>query len=81
MCRTYVSKIEKKFQDEKDEREAILAENCRRADLEQIIAKVEKDLKTLDHLSQPDDKKNEEHALDMKYLRERQQKLGKHHEF
>lgn len=81
MRRTYVSQIERKIQTEKDEREAMLAENCRKADLEQILVKVEKDMKTLEDLSQPDDKKNEEHALDLKYLRERQQKLGKHHEF
>lgn len=74
-CRSFVSHIEKAVQDAKDEEEAQLARNYRKADLEQIVAKLQKDFTVLDGLATPDAKKNEEHALDMKYMRERQQQL------
>ena len=62
-------------QNEKDEREAELARNLRKADLEQIVAKIENDLTVLEKYMEPNDRQAEEHALDMKYLRDRQQRL------
>ena len=42
-CRSFVSKFESAVQNEKDEKEAELSRNLRKADLDAIVAKIEKD--------------------------------------
>ena len=72
-----MDKVQTAIQNAKDEKDAELSRNVRKADLEQILAKVSKDMDVLQkHLSPADDRRAEEHALDMKYLRERQLQLG-----
>ena len=74
--RQYVAQIEAAIQTAKDEKDAELSRNLRRADLESLVSKIESDFNLLDNAVEPDDKRSQEHALDMKYLRERQQQLG-----
>ena len=77
LSRPFVDKVETAVQNAKDEKDAELARNVRKADLEQIVAKVSKDMEVLQkHLSPAEDRRAEEHALDMKYLRDRQQPPG-----
>ena len=72
-----MDKVQTAIQNAKDEKDAELSRNVRKADLEQILAKVSKDMDVLQkHLSPADDRRAEEHALDMKYLRDRQQHPG-----
>ena len=72
-----MDKLKTAIQYAKDEKDAELSSNVRKADLEQILAKVSKDMDVLQkHLSPADDRRAEEHALDMKYLRDRQQPPG-----
>lgn len=74
-CRPFVAKIEAAIQSERDDRDAELAKNLRKADFESIMAKVEKDFDLLQKHLQPSEARTDEHALDMKYLRDRQQPL------
>ena len=53
-----------------------MTKNLRKADLESILAKVENDFKLLEKHMLVDNNEAEEHALDMKYLRDRQLFLG-----
>ena len=77
LSRPFVDKVQTAIQNAKDEKDAELSRNVRKADLEQILAKVSKDMDVLQkHLSPADDRRAEEHALDMKYLRDRQQPPG-----
>ena len=72
-----MDKVQTAIQNAKDEKDAELSRNVRKADLEQILAKVSKDMDVLQkYLSPADDRRAEEHALDMKYLRDRQQPPG-----
>ena len=71
--RPFVAQIEAAIQNEKDEKEAQLAQKLRQADLESLVSKIESDFALLDNALEPDEKRAQEHALDMKYLRERQQ--------
>ena len=75
-CRPIVSKIESAAENQKHDREAELARNLRKADYEQVIAKVNADMDVLESQVSPEVQKQQEHALDMKYLRERQLQLG-----
>ena len=63
------------IQNEKEAKDAQLARNLRKADLEQVVSMIEADLSLLASHTSTDAKKQEQHALDMKYLRERQQRL------
>ena len=77
LSRPFVDKVQTAIQNAKDEKDAELSRNVRKADLEQILAKVSKDMDVLQkHLSPADDRRAEEHAHDMKYLRDRQQPPG-----
>eukprot|EP00435_Cladocopium_sp_Y103_P060864 s625_g22.t1 len=69
----FMSKIETLAESQKQDREAALARNLRKADFEQIMAKITADMDVLEHQVSPEAQKHQEHALDMKYLRERQQ--------
>ena len=75
ICRSFVAKFESAVQNEKDEKEAELNRNLRKADLEAIVSKIEKDLEVLEKHTGESGREGEEHALDMKYLRDRQQFL------
>lgn len=73
--RSYLSKIEKKKRQAKEEREAQYAEELRQADGKQVALKIQNDLETLK--ATPDsDRQALETAKDLKYLQERQQLLG-----
>ena len=71
-----MSKIESMAESQKQDREAELARNLRKADFDQVMAKVSADMEVLESQTSPDVQKQQEHALDMKYLRDRQAQLG-----
>lgn len=71
-CRPFLAKMEAAVRSERELRDAELAENLRRADLQQLVAKLERDFKVLEGRKPKEDASAKERALDMKYLRERQ---------
>ncbi|CAK9073503.1 unnamed protein product [Durusdinium trenchii] len=70
----FVSKIEMASRNEKEEKEAQLAKNVRQADLQQILARLGNDLDLLKARAANAPSEAVENALDMKYLRDRQEK-------
>ncbi|CAK9022466.1 FO synthase subunit 1 [Durusdinium trenchii] len=82
--RPFVAKIEGTARRAKEEKDAQLAQNLREADFAQLKAKVEADLATLESQRPKRGLEAEQHALDMKYLRDRKGKqyvddwMGKH---
>ena len=74
--RSYLSKIEKKKRQAKEEREAQYAEELRQADGKQVALKIQNDLETLKAITPDSDRQALETAKDLKYLQERQQLLG-----
>ena len=67
--------MEAAIRSEKEEKEQRLALNLRQADFESLEAKILLDFETLHARNPKDSERAQEHALDMKYLRERQQRL------
>lgn len=73
--RPLVAKLEASIRLEKEEKEQRIALNLRQADFESLAAKIERDFETLEARNPKESQRAQEHALDMKYLRERQQPL------
>ncbi|CAK9036023.1 unnamed protein product [Durusdinium trenchii] len=76
--RPFLAKMEAAVRSERELRDAELAENLRRADLQQLVAKLERDFKVLEGRKPKEDASAKERALDMKYLRERQTQGNEH---
>lgn len=74
--RPLVAKLEDSVRLEREEKEAQRALKLRQADFESLEAKIESDFQALQALTVSAGDQATEHALDMKYLRERQQFHG-----
>ena len=77
MLRPLVAKIDAGLRSEKEEKEAKLAQNLRQADYDALDAKLTSDFDLLKSDRPDATEEAAEHALDMKYLRERQMWPGK----
>ena len=77
-ARPFISKLESSARAEKEVKDAQLAANVRQADLQQLVAKLDADFELLKSLKPDEGAEAQEHAKDMKYLRERQQWLTYH---
>ncbi|CAK9096397.1 FO synthase subunit 1, partial [Durusdinium trenchii] len=77
--RPFVAKIETAVQDAEDEKAAELQRKLRQADLDHLVAQINKDVEALEKHLIPSDRMAEEHALDMKQGVQYVEKwLGKH---
>ncbi|CAK9078225.1 unnamed protein product [Durusdinium trenchii] len=75
----FVAKIETAVQDAEDEKAAELQRKLRQADLDHLVAQINKDVEALEKHLIPSDRMAEEHALDMKQGVQYVEKwLGKH---
>lgn len=70
--RPFIAKMEATVRADKEEKANQLAHNLRQADLQQLIAKLESDMVILRARKPQEGQVAKEHALDMKYLQERQ---------
>ena len=70
--RPFVAKIEKMTRSQDEEREMELERNARFADLEVVVAKLERDTQTLEQRLSAAGSEAERHAKDLLYLRQRQ---------
>ena len=74
--RPFLGKIEMATRTEKEEKDAQLARNVRQADLEQLLSRLANDLSLLKDRKDAAPSEAVENALDMKYLRDRQECLS-----
>lgn len=74
LCRPFIARMEATCRADKEEKATKLAENLRQADLQQLVAKLENDIALLRSLKPQADQIAKDHALDMKYLQDRQRR-------
>ena len=74
--RPFAARVETAVRQKKEEHQAELQQNLRQADLAQLLAKLESDFAILDSVVPKASQEAELHALDMKYLRDRQERLA-----
>ena len=70
--RPYVAKLERMARSHDEEREMELERNARMADLEVVLAKLERDIQNLEQRLSAAGSESERHAKDLQYLRQRQ---------
>ena len=75
-CRPFFAQVEQHIRMEKEDKEAKLASNVRQAEIQQLLAKFEVDMATLASRQPTPDVAATNHALDMKYLNDRQRWPG-----
>lgn len=72
-----MAELDKTVRSQKEAKEAELAKRVREVQFQELEAKISADFELLKSRIPSDEKKNEEHAKDMKYLKERQECLEK----